>query len=72
MSDTPAESSSARLAKQKRVVAILAPALIVTGVVVLVFLRRAPLPIRIMTGLGDIFIGCILLVVLRQMVKPGR
>jgi hypothetical protein len=52
--------------RQKRIVAILAVLLIAAGVLVLGFLHRVPLPMRIMAGLGDIFIGCVLLVLVRQ------
>lgn len=55
-----------KLARQKRTVTLLAIGLIVVGMVLLTALRRVPLPMRIMAGLGDIFAGCILLVLVRQ------
>lgn len=55
-----------RHARQKRLVMILAALLIVSGILVMAFLHRAPLPMRITAGLGDIFIGCVLLVLVRQ------
>ena len=57
---------SARRTRQRRTVTALAVALIVTGIVVVTLLHRLPLPIRIMAGLGDVFIGCVLLVLVRQ------
>lgn len=53
-------------AKLKRTVLILAPILIVGGVVVLAFLDRMPKPLRLLAGLGDIFVGLTLLVLLKQ------
>ncbi len=57
-------------ARQRRLILILAPALIVGGLVVLLFLTRMPLPLRIIVGLTDIVAGCVLLLVVRQ--KFGR
>lgn len=53
-------------AKLKRTVLILAPALIIGGILVLAFLERMPLPMRILVGLGDIVVGLTLLVLLKQ------
>jgi hypothetical protein len=53
-------------AKLRRTVLILAPVLIVGGVLVLAFVDRMPLPLRIIVGLGDIFAGLTLLVLLKQ------
>ena len=53
-------------AKLRRTVLILAPILIVGGILVLAFLQKMPLPLRIIVGLGDIFAGLTLLVLLRQ------
>lgn len=53
-------------ARQRRMLLILAPALIVGGLVVLIFLTRMPLPLRIIVGLTDIVAGCVLLLVVRQ------
>jgi uncharacterized membrane protein HdeD (DUF308 family) len=53
-------------AKQRRLILILAPALIAGGLVVLFFLTRMPLPLRIIVGLTDIVAGCVLLLVVRQ------
>jgi hypothetical protein len=56
----------ARRARQKRTLQILAFALIAGGVVILAFLQRMPLPLRILVGLTDVFAGLTLLVVVRQ------
>ena len=53
-------------ARQRRMLLMLAPALIVGGLVVLIFLTRMPLPLRILVGLTDIVAGCVLLLVVRQ------
>ena len=53
-------------AKLRRTVLILAPVLIVGGIAVLAFLDRMPAPLRILVGLGDIFAGLTLLVLLKQ------
>lgn len=53
-------------ARQRRMLLILGPALIVGGLVVLLFLTRMPLPLRILVGLTDIVAGCVLLLVVRQ------
>lgn len=67
--DRPTRTSPDRgrkFARQKRQVTALGVLLIVIGIVVLVALRRLPPPMRIMAGLGDIFIGCVLLVLVWQ------
>lgn len=53
-------------ARLKRTVLILAPALIIGGLAVLFFLERMPLPLRVLVGLGDIVVGLVLLVLLKQ------
>jgi uncharacterized protein YjeT (DUF2065 family) len=55
-----------KLVRQKRLVTILGIGLIVAGAVILLLLRKPPLPLRIMAGLGDVFMGCVLLVLVRQ------
>lgn len=52
--------------KLRRTVLILAPVLILGGIAVLLFLQRMPKPLRILVGLGDIFAGLTLLVLLKQ------
>ena len=60
------EKAAREKAKLRRTVLILAPILIVGGILVLAFLQRMPTPLRIIVGLGDIFAGLTLLVLLRQ------
>ncbi len=60
------DARAARRARQKRTVLALAIFLIVVGLLLLFVLRRAPLPMRILGGLGDITIGAVLLVLVRQ------
>jgi hypothetical protein len=55
-----------KFVRQKRIVTALAVLLVFAGILVLALLHRVPLPMRIMAGLGDIFIGCVLLVLVRQ------
>jgi len=52
--------------RQRTTVIALATLLIVGGLVVLLALRRLPLPMRIMAGLTDILAGVVLLVLVRQ------
>ena len=55
-----------KYARQKRLVVFLSVVLIVVGAILIFALRRVPLPMRIMAGLGDVFVGCVLLVLVRQ------
>lgn len=52
--------------RQKRTIQILATLLIAGGLAILLFLDRAPLPLRILVGLTDVIAGAVLLVVVRQ------
>ncbi|MBL9199447.1 MAG: hypothetical protein JNL39_03025 [Opitutaceae bacterium] len=63
---TPAEQR----ARQRRLLLILGPALIVGGLAVLFLVKPMPLPLRIVVGLTDVVAGCVLLLVARQ--KFGR
>jgi nitrate reductase gamma subunit len=63
-------SPAEKFARQKRLVVLLAVLLILAGAVILFVLRRVPLPMRIMAGLGDVFIGCVLLVMVNQVRPP--
>lgn len=63
---TDPEHVARERAKLKRTVLILAPILIAGGVLVLAFLDRMPTPLRLIAGLGDIFVGLTLLVLLKQ------
>lgn len=60
----------ARAARQKATITVLALMLILAGAVVLLFLQKVPLPLRIVIGLGDIIAGWGLLILVRQ--KFGR
>lgn len=53
-------------AKLKRTVLILAPVLILGGIAVIAFVDRLPLPARLALGIGDIIVGLVLLVLLKQ------
>jgi len=68
--DSCMNDQEARVAKDrarlKRTVLILAPVLILGGLAVLLFLERMPLPLRLIVGLGDIIVGLVLLVLLKQ------
>ena len=65
MSSDPVQVARER-EKLRRTVLILAPVLIVAGLAILLFLERMPLPLRLLTGLGDIVVGLVLLVLLKQ------
>ncbi len=70
MKDSPRNPTPDRVAQErarlKRTVLILAPVLILGGIAVLFFLERMPLPMRFLVGLGDIVVGLVLLVLLKQ------
>lgn len=57
-------------ARQKTTITALAVLLIVAGAIVLPFLERIPLPLRIAVGLGDIIAGWGLLILVRQKFHP--
>lgn len=60
----------ARRALQKRTITVLAALLLAMGIVVLFFLPRMPLPLRLLVGLGDVFAGMVLLVFVRPKFGP--
>ena len=66
MSQPPTPEQAAKFQRQLKLVTTLGVVLIVTGIVVLAALSRLPPPLRIMAGLGDIFVGSVLLVLVRQ------
>ncbi|HVU36673.1 MAG TPA: hypothetical protein VHE61_24745 [Opitutaceae bacterium] len=72
MANDPVTEYARKYARQKRTVALLGVLLIIVGLVLLTVLRRVPMPLRIMAGLGDIFIGCVLLVLVRQQNQSSR
>lgn len=63
---TPDPNRQGQIAKQRRTIIVLASALVVSGVLILFFLKRVPPPMRILVGLTDVFAGLILLVLVRQ------
>ena len=62
---TPPPDPSQKFTRQKRIVTGLAILLVVAGLLIVATLHRMPLPMRIMVGLGDVFVGCVLLVLVR-------
>jgi uncharacterized membrane protein HdeD (DUF308 family) len=60
------EPAPSKLARQRRTVTIIGIGLIVVGAAILLLLRKPPVALRMMAGLGDIFMGCVLLVLVRQ------
>lgn len=71
MEPAPKTISAEKLSRQKRLVVALAILLIVAGIVILLALQRVPMAIRMMAGLGDVFIGLVLLVMVRQVKNPA-
>lgn len=65
MSDSPT-SEELKRTRQKITLIVLSIALILGGLVVLVALRRLPLPMRLVIGLGDFVAASMLLTFLRQ------
>jgi protein-S-isoprenylcysteine O-methyltransferase Ste14 len=57
---------SRQRARQKAVLTALAVLLVVMGLLVLFVLERMPAPLRMLVGLGDLFAGLVLLVLVRQ------
>ncbi|MSU65010.1 MAG: hypothetical protein EXS38_02660 [Opitutus sp.] len=56
----------ARWARQRTTILVLAFGLIIGGLLLLFVLKRMPLPMRILAGLGDLVAGYALLIVARQ------
>ena len=65
------DASRAR-ARQKRTVLALAGFLIIAGLLLLFVLKRVPLPLRIVAGLGDLVAGSVLLVLARQKFRAAE
>ena len=61
-----ADETQRKIAQQRRTITVLACFLIVSGVLIIFFLKRVPPPMRILVGLTDFFAGLILLVLVRQ------
>lgn len=53
-------------ARQKSSLTVLAVVLIVAGLGVALFLKRIPLPLRLLIGFGDVLAGSVLLLLVRQ------
>ncbi len=60
------ERLAGQRSRQRFTVMALASFLIAAGLLLLFVLKRVPLPLRIVAGLGDVVAGCVLLVVARQ------
>jgi hypothetical protein len=61
--ETPARGERRR---QRTKLIALATFLICAGLLILFALERVPAPLRIVSGLGDVVAGCVLLVLARQ------
>jgi uncharacterized membrane protein HdeD (DUF308 family) len=62
----PAKSAAAaRLARQKRIIVITSCVLIAGGFVVMFFVKRLPLPMRMLVGMTDV-VGGVVLIILAQ------
>lgn len=61
-----AEQLARRRFREKAKLIALASFLSAAGLLLLFVLKRPPLPMRIVSGLGDVVAGCVLLVVARQ------
>ena len=55
-----------RRSRQKVTVTLLAAFMLVAGVLLIFVLKRAPLPMRVFMGLGNLVAGSALLVLVRQ------
>lgn len=72
MSAADGSNPAAKFVRQKRLVIALGVLLVLAGIVMLTSLTRLAMPLRLMAGLGDIFIGCVLLVMVAQSKPPGK
>jgi hypothetical protein len=52
--------------RQKRTLLILGSVLVAAGLLILLFLERVPLPLRLLLGATDLIAGAVLLLVVRQ------
>ncbi|MEX2044440.1 MAG: hypothetical protein WD941_03740 [Opitutus sp.] len=60
-------------ARQKATLTVLAVSLVAAGLLVLFVLDRIPGPMRLLMGVGDLFAGLVLLVLVRQKFgQPGH
>ncbi|HEY1109667.1 MAG TPA: hypothetical protein VGE76_13560 [Opitutaceae bacterium] len=69
-SPTPKPLSPEQVARERarlrRTVLILAPSLIIAGILIIAFLARIPMPVRLLMGFGNIIVGLVLLLLLKQ------
>jgi uncharacterized integral membrane protein len=63
---TAGNDPTAKTRRQKITVNTLGAFLITIGLIVLIFLDRMPLPLRLLVGLGDVVAGLVLLAAARQ------
>lgn len=63
---TPPETTLGTSARVRKKMLILATILVLGGLVVLLFLDRIPLPLRLAVGLSDLIGAAVLFVVVRQ------
>ncbi len=66
MSDPQSSLGDGSRRKMRRTLTALAVLLVAMGFLVLFVLQRVPTPLRILMGLGDLFAGLVLLVLIRQ------
>ena len=52
--------------RQKCMLLVLGSVLVAAGLLILVFLERVPLPLRLLLGATDLIAGAVLLLVVRQ------
>lgn len=64
--ESDAQLELRRRTRQKITVTLLAVFMIVMGVLLVFVLKRAPMPMRVIGGLGNLVIGFVLLVLVRQ------
>lgn len=64
--DTAKSAAAARLARQKRIIVIASCALIVGGFVVMFFVKRLPLPARMLVGMTDVVGGIVLIILAKK------
>lgn len=69
-SPTPKPLSPEQVARERarlrRTVLLLAPTMIVAGILIIAFLDRIPMPVRLLMGFGNIIVGLVLLLLLKQ------
>src|SRR5688572_27520880 len=66
MPESEAQLAVRRRTRQKITVTLLAVFMITMGVLLIFVLKRAPMPMRVIGGLGNLTIGSVLLMLVRQ------